>query len=173
MAKSTTYEAMGIAATIPGLQRAAEILQQELNALREQLAALQNGAAPPKRKQERPLRQDRAPHPGPAQGKGGWSDDPAERSQEMARRVRVIKLKEEWLKKAANRRKWERASHTERKEIVAGLGGRTLPERSPERSRVALDRWRQMSERKRRAWQRAMQAGKKAKTQPVKLEAAS
>ena len=45
MKSTSDYAAMGMAAMIPGMQRAVEILQQQLDALRAALAASQNGDA--------------------------------------------------------------------------------------------------------------------------------
>ena len=181
MAKSNaTWEAMGIAAMIPGLQHAAEIIQRQLDALREQLAALQNGAAPPIRR-GRPPKAKAAP--AKRHGGGGWSTDPEERSREMIRRNAVIKAKEEWLQKAVNRRKWEAATEAQRKAMVEEIGraaglrrAKTKQARDTTRqSRAALGRWQSMSARKRKEWQRKMQAGQAAKRAAavVNLEAAS
>jgi hypothetical protein len=83
-----SYEMMGIAATIPGLQHAAQVIQDELDSLRARLAALQAGEENPQRRRGRPR--------GTATDgeiRSGWPADPEERKREMARRMAKRKQK--------------------------------------------------------------------------------
>jgi hypothetical protein len=85
-----TYTQMGMAALLPGMVHILDIVQREINGLREQLASLQGHkklGRPPKAPGE-PKSQNR-----------GWPADPEERKLEMQRRMRV----------AAKRRKAEAA----------------------------------------------------------------
>lgn len=97
------YRAFGIAATLPGLQYAAEVIQGALDELRAQLAAMQNGDAPKKQRRISPdgiaaiqAAQKRrwAKASGDDKRKGGagvkafWANmTPEQRSAEMRRRM--------------------------------------------------------------------------------------
>jgi hypothetical protein len=89
----STYTQMGMAALLPGMVHVLDIVQREVDGLREQLAALQGHkklGRPPK--SAAPIGNTIVAAP-----KRGWSDDPAERKAEMRRRMKV----------AAKRRKAE------------------------------------------------------------------
>lgn len=86
-----TYEAMGRAALLPGIQYAVEQMQRMLDDMREALAGLQNGHAPKRvgrpRKSETDLFELRKKNAS-ANPRGYWAKmTPEERSAEMARRM--------------------------------------------------------------------------------------
>jgi hypothetical protein len=76
----STYTQMGMAALLPGMVHILDIVQREVEGLREQLAGLQG-----RKKLGRP---PKAPGEPKSQNRG-WPDDPEARSQEMRRRMRV------------------------------------------------------------------------------------
>lgn len=129
---------MGMAALIPGFQRAIDFLQGELDELRTELMAMHGRsldaaasaavAAPAPAHRGRP-RKTAAPAttPAPAKKRSGWPEDPEERRQEMKRRQEVKKAKHK----------------------AAAL------------STAAKDRWANMSVRQRKARLAAMAAGRK------------
>jgi len=139
-----TYEQMGIAAMIPGMQHMLEMMTAELANMRARLGMLQEPAAP-RKKLGRPKKG--APARVSA-GKSGWSDDPAERSREMKRRMAVAAKKkgidakglhprdvghpehDKWLKatRRAHKAHWNALSFKERKERLERMkAGRKLP----------------------------------------------
>jgi hypothetical protein len=82
----TTYEQMGMAALLPGMQFAIECMQRQLDEMRAQLAQMQNGRQPAKK--SRSMKQN------PSKvGNIGWPADPAARSAEMKRRMAVARAK--------------------------------------------------------------------------------
>jgi hypothetical protein len=146
-----SYEQMGIAALLPGMQFMVERMQKELDAMKLQLAGLQNG-----RDQVTPLGQflraedssvrkmmQKRGRPGRSRRSSGWPDDPEERKVESARRraVSLAKQKakqkekelpaqnkdspkhEAWVKKlrASQRRYWNNLTATEKKNRIAKL----------------------------------------------------
>ena len=93
------YVQMGIAALLPGMVHAVELMQGQINEMKARLAALQDGAAEPARKVGRPRK-------GTTAGvtvASGWPADPEERKAEMRRRQAVAK------KKAQSKARSERA----------------------------------------------------------------
>lgn len=108
------YAAMGMAALLPGLQYAVEMMQKNLDEFREQLAALQSGAKPTKAKrvvseegraaiaegQRRRWEQKQKGERG-SKVKAYWARmTPEERAAEMRRRD-MIRAKKATPKKAA------------------------------------------------------------------------
>jgi hypothetical protein len=108
---------MGIAATIPGLQHAAQVILQELDSLRARLAALQAGEETPHRRRGRPR--------GTATDgniRSGWPADPEERKLEMARRMAKRKRKQfrTTMQKAA-RNVWAKMTPEQRNARLAAM----------------------------------------------------
>jgi hypothetical protein len=107
----TTYQQIGIAAMLPGMQHMITLMQAELDSLRAQLGEIQEPAGA-----GRPAGSKAAP------GRSGWPDDPEERSAEMKRRKAVAEAKKKRAKigKSAKKR-WETMSFKQRKERLAAL----------------------------------------------------
>jgi len=83
-AQESTYTQMGMAALLPGMVHILDIVQREINGLREQLASLQGRkrmGRPPKN--AAPIGNTIVAVPN-----RGWPDDPLERKEEAARRRR-------------------------------------------------------------------------------------
>jgi len=77
-AETITYAQMGMAAMLPGMVHMLELMQAEVDNMRAQLAAMQNGAI-----------RRRGPGRPKVEKKNGWPVDPAARSREMKRRRAV------------------------------------------------------------------------------------
>jgi len=119
---------MGRAALIPGMQRAIEIMQRELDKMRLDLMGLEAPEKQPesKRKNFGTILEKIRKQP------SGWSSDPEERKREMARRMAAHQKKAKglhprdadhpdhakWLRKMrrVSKRTWEKLSPAERNE---------------------------------------------------------
>ena len=123
MKNHATYEQMGIAALLPGMQHALEIIQGQIDHMRARLAELQGGEAAP-RKVGRPKKTVNSPA-----AKSGWPDDPEERSREMKRRQAVAREKRAAAAKGASaKRRWAKMTVKQRREHLAKMqAGRKLP----------------------------------------------
>jgi hypothetical protein len=117
MKAPTKYEQMGIAALLPGMTYAIEVMQKQVDEMRAQLTGSINGDDPVKRKVGRPA--------GAAGNRAGWSDDPEERKVEAQRRAdmrRQNKLTEERRERGriAAKKRWDgltakqKAAHVQR-----------------------------------------------------------
>ena len=113
------YEQMGLAALLPGMQHMIDCMQAELDRMRSELASMQNGAEPAKRKYT-----PRAP--ALAKTASGWPTDPEERKREMARRVAkrrkstpIETTRDKMV--AAGKRSWEQLSPYKRKQKIAKM----------------------------------------------------
>jgi len=119
--ETATYAQMGMAALLPGMVHMLDVLQRHVDEFRRELDQLQNGASV--------KLTNRAARAKSKQAKG-WSDDPAERSAEMRRRMQVRLAKkathprdpnhpghEEWSKKvsAASKSRWKKMTVAQRK----------------------------------------------------------
>ena len=135
------YAAMGMAAMLPGLQYALELMQHQLDDFRAELARLQGGEAP-RAKIGRPK--------GSAnKAKSGWENMTAEeRSAEMKRRQAVAKAN-----KATHPRDPNHPGHDE---WVANL------------RKIQLKHWNKQSPAQKEARIAAMEAGKKKARQAKK-----
>ena len=151
MPKPPNYEIMGIAAMIPGFQAAVDILQSQLDEMREKLGALQNGNAPKKpgrpRKEQPPVETGELNARGKPLKSGYWATlTPEERSAEMRRRREVQKANkpthprdprhpdhEAWLKKLRRVavKRWDAKTPAQKKahlaKMIAGRNGEKLP----------------------------------------------
>ena len=127
------YEAMGMAAMLPGMQHMLDLMQQELDRMRAALGQLQNGTA--KRKPGRPktteaVRQSLI-------RRFGWSDDPEERRADMHRRMAKRKA---GPKNTATRLGWsddpeERRAEMHRRMVAAAKkSGRTVAQVKKDRN---------------------------------------
>ena len=128
-----TYEQMGIAALLPGMVHAVELMENQINQMRARLAALQEDAAPARRVGR--------PRGTATNGtvRSGWPADPEERKLEMARRR---------AKRAANLKLHPRdPRHPQHAEWVAKV------------SKAAKKRWNSMSPDQREARLKSMAAG--------------
>lgn len=76
--ETTNYAQMGMAALLPGMQHMVELMQAQLDSMREQLGVMQMP-----QKMGRPRKDGKLA--------SGWSADPAERSREMMRRRMVAR----------------------------------------------------------------------------------
>ena len=100
------HDQMGIAALLRGMEYAREVLQNRIDEMHARLARLQGKAT--------------------TNGRAGWSEDPEERRQEMARRVAARKKKTKSnAVSAARKREWGNMSPRKRKaRLAAMLAGR-------------------------------------------------
>jgi len=140
------YTQAGLAAFIPGMQRAIEALQSELDQMRARLAALQAGEAPaPAKRRGRPPSGPLPKHPNQLNARGkplavgsGWPADAAARRREMKRRRQVTQAKRAAADSAEQRTR-------------------------AKMSAAAKDRWAKMTRAERRERLDKMAAGKQAK----------
>jgi hypothetical protein len=146
------YAQMGLAALIPGMQRMIELMQHELDMMRERLTGLQE----PRKKTGRP--------PKAIAGEklaSGWPADPEERKAEARRRMQ---------NRDSKRR--QRAA-----KAAKSMVSKDSPDHDKFRKKMkqaAKRRWANMSFKERKAKLAAMRAGRKQKKAPVlKLEAVS
>jgi hypothetical protein len=115
------YAQMGMAAMLPGMVHMLEIMQNEVDNMRTQLAALQGQAAmtsQPKRKKPvgRPS--------GKSRGLSGWPADPDERKEEMQRRMSKWKTPHPQKQSALSKRRkkaWAALSPAKRKARLAAM----------------------------------------------------
>ena len=99
------YALMGMAAMLPGMEFAVEILQQQIAEMRAVLTDLQSA--------DEPAVQSR---------RGGWPADPEERKAEMARRVNVRAAKTKGQKiSEAGKATWAGLSVRQRKARLAAM----------------------------------------------------
>ena len=128
------YTQAGLAAFIPGMQRAIEALQSELDQMRARLAALQNGRAPagaPHRGRPPGSAHPKSPDKLNVKGRplapnSGWPADAAARRREMKRRRQVTQAKraraaadnatQRARMSAAAKARWAKMTRAERRE---------------------------------------------------------
>ena len=80
--RSSKYEQMGMAALLPGMTYAIELVQKQLDEMRAQLDGIVNGDVAEPKKQGRAKGSKMADA-----ARSGWPDDPEERRREMKRRI--------------------------------------------------------------------------------------
>ena len=128
--ETSQYAQMGMAALLPGMVHMLEIMQQQVDDFRTQLAALQGGAVLQKAKPGRP--------PNAAKRRGGamgWSSDPEERKAEMKRRMKVAAQKKGQAVKSSKlseerKAQWAALSPAKRKaRLKAMIAGREKKQR--------------------------------------------
>jgi hypothetical protein len=104
-----SYAQMGMAAMLPGMEYALELMQRQINEIRESLSHLQQ------------LDHTARNLPAKRQTKG-WSDDPEERRAEMARRMQVARAKVKGQTLSDQRkREWQQMSPRKRKARLAAM----------------------------------------------------
>jgi hypothetical protein len=89
---TTTYAQMGMASLLPGMQYMVELMQKQLDEMRDHLAALQNGGAPKRlgRPPKSAVAADSVRAARRSGASGAWANLTAEqRSEEMKRRQAV------------------------------------------------------------------------------------
>jgi hypothetical protein len=106
-----TYAQMGMAAMLPGMEYALELMQRQIDEIRSRLVELQEAdkiarnAPAPRERQRR-----------------GWPKQPAARRREMARRVQVARDKSKGEKiSQAQRRTWDAMTPRARKARLAAM----------------------------------------------------
>lgn len=111
-----SYAQMGMAAMLPGMEYALELMQRQINEMRAGLAHLQD------------LDKYARNAPKPKRRSSGWPDDPEERKKEMQRRQRVARKKSGTTAKkmsTAAKRHWDKMTPRQRKtRLAAMLAGR-------------------------------------------------
>jgi len=114
------YALLGMAAMLPGMEMAVEVLQQQIAEMRQALAEVQRTVEKPWRA-ERPDRELRTVEV-PTSKRGGWPADPKERKAEMARRVnaRVAKVRGRKISEA-QKSAWAGMSVRQRKARLAAM----------------------------------------------------
>jgi hypothetical protein len=107
-----TYAQMGMAAMLPGMEYALELMQRQIDEIRARLAELQEA--------DRSARN--APAPKRARPTGGWPEEAAARKREMARRMTVARAKAKGEKiSQAQRKTWDEMSPRKRKQRLAAM----------------------------------------------------
>jgi len=148
MTEISNYERMGIAAMLPGMVHAVEIMQTQINAMRERLALLESGA--PRRggrPRTRPAQADDTDARGVPLKSDYWrSMTPEQRSAEMRRRfAKRASSKathprdpehpdhEAWARKTkrSNRKFWDSLSPRQRKQKIAAMAAARAAKRIP------------------------------------------
>jgi hypothetical protein len=174
------YAIMGIAAVIPGFQRAIDLLTGQLDRMRAQLGALQSGTAEPasKFKRSRPKKQAKDATEVQRRASAYWAEmSPEERSAEMQRRLVVRKKKRKMSPEGreairnAQKKRW--AATKKKPTVKMALKQEQLDKLHPRDARsprhatwlktmrnAQLKRWAGMSKAERKATQAAMAAGR-------------
>lgn len=128
----TKYVAAGMAAMLPGMQYALDLLQGLVDEMRGQLAGMQAGL-PVKPARGRPPK-------AAAQGRNGWPASPAARKREMARRM---------AKRASRATHPRQVGHPDHEQWLAQM------------RRAQARHWRGLTAAQRKARTDAMLAGRK------------
>jgi hypothetical protein len=158
--RNNTYEAWGMTAILPGMVRAVETLQAEIDQIRESLAALQTGAEPAQRKK---------PH-------AYWDSlTPEERSAEMKRRF-ALSRKRQHAKSALSTSGLKRGTKAYREADAAiKRVARAAARANRKPTNAAQTRWDRMTHTERKNFLSKMAAGRaaqaKAKAAQVNGEA--
>ena len=137
---SRKYELMGMAAMIPGMQLAIEVMQAQLDQMRAALAQAQNDDHAPLRKVGRPRKAESVVVKDPT--RGGWSADPEERKREMARRLAARQAKPKIRMKSAQKlhpRDAQHPNHEQWLRAVSKASKRSWAALSPAERQARID----------------------------------